>query len=85
MLEHGKGLWALCWRMFVFAPIGLLGILMLVLVLCLTAIAPLYAIIAFADGRYMLSAVTLALWFVWLRFGGRARRFVFEGFEHGSL
>jgi hypothetical protein len=37
------------------------------------------------DGRYLLGSITLALWLVWLRLGGRARRFVFDGFEHGSL
>jgi hypothetical protein len=85
MREDGKGLWALCWRMLLFAPIGLLGILALVLVIGLTIVAPLYAVIVFIDGRYILGAITLALWLVWLRFGGRARRFVSEGFGHGSL
>ncbi len=68
-----------------FAPIGLLGVLALALVLGLTVIAPLYAVIAFIDGRYLLGTITVALWLAWLGFGGRARRFVLEGFEHGSL
>ena len=85
MNEHVKALWALCWRMIAFAPIGLLGILALVVVVGLTALPPLYAIIVFIDGRYLWGAAVLVLWLVWLRFGGRARRFVFEGFEHGSL
>jgi hypothetical protein len=85
MSEHAKGLWALCWRMMLFIPVGLLGILTLILVVGLTAIPPLYAAIVFMDGRYLLGSITLALWLVWLRLGGRARRFVFDGFEHGSL
>jgi hypothetical protein len=71
--------------MLVFAPIGLVGALALVLVLGRTAVLPFYAVIAFIEGQYLLGVVALVLWLVWLRFGGRARRFVFEGFEHGSL
>lgn len=85
MREHVKGLWALCWRMIVFVPVGLLGILALAVVVGLTAFPPLYAIIVFIDGRYVLGLGALVLWLVWLRFGKRARRFVLEGFEHGSL
>ena len=85
MNEHVKALWALFWRMIVFVPVGLLGILALTLVLGLTALPPLYAIIVFINGRYLLGVAVLVLWLVWLCFGGRARRFCFEGFEHGSL
>ena len=85
MNEHAKGLWALCWRMLVFVPIGLLGILALIVVVGLSAILPLYAVIVFIDGRYLFGALLFGLWLVWLRIGGQARRFVFEGFEHGSL
>ena len=66
-------------------PIGLLGILALIVVVGLTAILPLYAVIVFIDGRYLFGALLFGLWLVWLRIGGQARRFVFEGFEHGSL
>jgi len=85
MREDRKGLYALCWRMLLFAPIGLFGLLALVVVVGLTFIAPLYAAVVLIDGRYLLGVVTFALWLVWLRFGGRARQFVFEGFGHGSL
>jgi hypothetical protein len=85
MNEQAKALWALFWRMLALVPVGLLGILALVVVLGLTAIAPLYAIIVFIHGRYLLAAFILAVWLVWLRVGGKARRVVFEGFEHGSL
>lgn len=85
MSEHAKGLWALCWRMLVFVPIGLLGILALIVVLGLTAVLPLCAIVVFIDGRYLFGSLLFALWLVWLRVGGPARRFVFEGFGHGSL
>ncbi len=85
MNKHRKGLWALGWRTLVFAPVGLLGILALIVVLGLTVILPIYAVIVFIDGRYVFGSLLFALWLVWLRVGGRARRFVFEGFEHGSL
>lgn len=85
MNQHVKGLWSLFWRMIVFVPVGLLGLAALVLVLGLTALPPVYAIIVFIDGRYLLGSLSLVLWLVWLRFGGRARRFVFEGFEHANL
>jgi hypothetical protein len=85
MNGQAKALWGVFWRMLVFVPIGLVGILALVVVVGLTGFAPLYAIIIFIDGRYILGAFISAAWLVWLRVGGRARRFVFEGFEHGSL
>ncbi len=85
MNEQPKALWGLFWRMLVFVPVALLGSLALVVVVGLTGFAPLYAIIVFIDGRYLFGAFILAVWLVWLRVGGRARRFVFEGFEHGSL
>jgi len=85
MNDQAKGLWALFWRMIVFVPLGLLGILGLTVVVGLTGLPPLYAIIVFIDGRWVLGVGVIVLWLVWLRFGGQARRFVFEGFEHGSL
>jgi hypothetical protein len=71
--------------MMLFAPIGFLGLLALVLVLGLTFVTPLYAIAALLDGRYLPCAITAGLWLVWLRFGKKARHFVFEGFEHAGL
>ena len=71
--------------MLVFAPIGLLGALALVLAIGLTYVAPLYAIAVLIDGRYLLGAIIVGVWLIWLRLGKRARRFVFEGFEHASL
>jgi hypothetical protein len=56
-------------RMIAFVPIGLLGIVALVLAVSLTAIPPLYAIIVFINGRYVLAVCVLALWLVWLRLG----------------
>jgi hypothetical protein len=85
MGEQGKGLWSLFWRMILFVPIAAFGTLALALVLGLTVILPFFAVVSFIDARYLPGVVALALWVVWLRFGGRARRFVFEGFEHGSL
>jgi hypothetical protein len=78
MNQHAKGLFALFWRAFVFAPIGLIGSLALLVVLGLTALAPFYALIVLIDGRYALGALVFAGWLIWLRLGGRARSFVFE-------
>jgi hypothetical protein len=85
MNEQAKGLWGVFWRMLAFVPMGIFGILAFVAVVGLTGFAPLYAIIVFIDGRYVLGAFILVFWLVWLRVGGRARRFLFEGFQHGSL
>ena len=85
MNQHVKGLWSLCWRMILFVPVGLIGLAAVVVVLGLTVLPPIYAIIAFIDGRWLMGLLSLIVWLVWLRFGGRARRFVTEGFEHGSL
>jgi hypothetical protein len=71
--------------MLLFAPLGLLGIFALIAVLFATFIAPLYALTEFITGGYAWGAVISVFWIIWLRFGKRARRFVFEGFEHGRL
>jgi hypothetical protein len=71
--------------MLLFVPVGLFGVAALVVVLGLTVLAPIYAVIVLLDGRYLLALFALLLWFVWLRFGGRLRHLVLEGFEHGSL
>jgi hypothetical protein len=83
MLQHIKAFWGLCWRMMLFAPIGLLGSVAFVVVLGLTFFLPIYALFALVDGQYLFSALSLVIWLVWLRYGGPARHFVFEGFEHG--
>jgi hypothetical protein len=72
--------------MLLLTPIvGLLGSLAFVAVLGLSIMPPLLAIILVIGANYSWAIVTVALWFVWLRLGGPARRFVFEGFEHGSI
>ncbi len=68
-----------------FVPIGVIGFAAFVVVLALTLLPPAYAIELFIDGRYLLGLTTLVIWLAWLRFGGRLRCLVFEGFEHGSL
>jgi hypothetical protein len=85
MNPHLKGLLSLFWRMVVFVPVSVLGLATLVVVLGLTAILPMYAFAVFIDGRYLLGLITLVAWLAWLRFGGRLRHLVFEGFGHGSL
>lgn len=71
--------------MIAFVPVGVIGFAAFVVVLGLTVIPPMYALCVFIDGRYAYGLVVLVVWLVWLRFGGRLRRLVFEGFEHGSL
>ena len=85
MNPHLKGLLSLFWRMIVFVPVGIIGFAGLVLVLGLTVLPPLYAVIVFIDGHYMLGFFALVIWFIWLLFGGRLRGLALEGFEHGSL
>jgi hypothetical protein len=46
---------------------------------------PFLIVIWIISGDYLWALLTLAVWLGWLRFGGPVRRFVFEGFEHGSL
>ncbi len=83
MNPHVKGLLSLFWRMMAFVPVGILGFAALVVVLGLTVILPMVAVLI--DGRYLLGSITVVVWIAWLRYGGRLRRLVLEGFEHGSL
>jgi hypothetical protein len=87
LLRQGeaKALWGLCWRMILLAPIGILGVVLFTLVLGLWMLPPFYAAILVYSGDYLWAVLTLIGWGVWLRFGGRLRRFVYEGWEHGSL
>jgi len=72
--------------MFLFAPIiGIFGAFALVAVFGFTVILPLFTVMLAISGNYLWAALTAATWLAWLRFGGPVRRFVFEGFEHGSL
>ena len=83
--SDASGLWAVCWRMFVFGPVfAILGISLLTVVLALT-LMPLYAIGLAVVGEYVWAALCAAAWLAWLKFGAPMRRFVLEGFEHGSL
>jgi len=84
--SDAKALWALCWRMVLLTPIvGVFGTLALVAVSGLTIIPPILVVLLVITADYLSAAVTVGVWLAWLRFGGPVRRFVFEGFEHGSL
>jgi hypothetical protein len=87
LMQRGeaKALWGLCWRMMLLAPVGIFGVVAFFGVLWLTIGAPLYAAILAISGDYLWAVVTLIGWCAWLRFGGPVRRFVFEGWKHGSL
>ena len=71
--------------MILFAPIGILGVVAFTLVLGLWMLPPMYAAILIYGGDYLWAVLTLIGWGLWLRFGGPVRRFVSEGWEHGSL
>jgi hypothetical protein len=85
MNPHVKGLLSLFWRTFVFIPVGIIGLAALVVVLGLTVLPPIYAVIVFIDGRYVLGLLALVGWLLWIRFGAWLRGIVFEGSEHGCL
>ena len=83
--SHAKALWALSWRMLLLGPVvSIFGALAFLLVLGLGSL-PFLAVIFVVSDDYLWAALALATWLLWLRFGGPVRRFVFEGFEHGSL
>ena len=83
---HAKALLALFWRMILLTPIvAIIGMLALIAVLGLSFILPFWAVVLVISGDYLWAVVVAAAWLVWLRFGGPVRRFVYEGFEHGSI
>jgi len=57
----------------------------LVAVLALSIAPPFLAVILVIAAEYAWAFTAVAVWLIWLRFGGPVRRFVFEGFEHGSI
>ena len=72
--------------MVLLTPIvAVFGTLALVAVSGLTIIPPILVVLLVITADYLSAAVTVAVWLAWLRFDGPVRRFVFEGFEHGSL
>ena len=64
------------------APLGLAA---LVAVLGLSWVMPFAAVLWAFDGEYVYGALMIVGWAAWLRFGGPIRRWVFEGFEYGSI
>jgi hypothetical protein len=87
LLQRGeaKAMWGLCWRMILLAPIGILGVGAFTLVMGLSIFPPMYAAVLIYGGDYLWAVLTLIGWGLWLRFGGPVRRFVSEGWKHGSL
>ena len=72
--------------MLLLTPVvAVFGTLAFSAVIALTFVAPLLAVVLLISGEFLQAVTTLTLWLAWLRFGGSARRFVLEGFEHGSL
>jgi hypothetical protein len=72
--------------MVLLTPIvAVFGTLVLAVVLGLTFMPPFLAVVWVISTDYLWAVAMVALWIVWLRFGGPVRRFVFEGFEHGSI
>ena len=84
--SHAKGLWALFWRMLLLTPIvAVFGTVAYITVLGLSIFPPFLAVVLIINADYWWAVLAVAVWLAWLRFGGPVRRFVFEGFEHGSL
>ena len=83
--SHTRGLWGVCWRMFLLTPIALLGLVVFAFVICLSFFPPAYAVIALVGGDYLMALLSLAIWLVWLKFGKPIRRFTYVGFEHGGV
>jgi hypothetical protein len=71
--------------MALLAPVSLFGLVLFAAVAVASTLPPVYAIFALMNGRYLLAPIIVAAWVLWLRYGGPARRFVSEGFEHASL
>jgi len=72
--------------MVLLTPIvSIFGTLALVAVLALSIAPPFLAVILVIAADYAWAFTAVAVWLIWLRFGGPVRRFVFEGFEHGSI
>lgn len=72
--------------MLVLTPVvAVVGLLALSVVLGLSIAPPFLAVLWVISGDYWWAGAALAVWVVWLRFGGRLRRLVLEGFEHGSM
>ena len=71
--------------MILLAPVGILGVGAFTLVMGLSIFPPMYAAILIYGGDYFWAVCTLIGWGLWFRFGGPVRRFVSEGWEHGSL
>ena len=72
--------------MFLLTPVvAVFGMLALVGVIGLSFLLPLLAITLAIGGHYVWAIASVITWLLWLRFGGRVRRYVYEGFEHGSI
>ena len=81
-----RGLWAIFWRAILVAPLlAPLGVAAFVVVLGLSWALPLAGVFWAFEGEYFYGALMMIGWGGWLRFGGPVRRWVFEGFEHGSI
>lgn len=84
--KEWKGLWSVLWRVLIFGPIvGLFGLALLGLVIAAFAGLPLYAVLGFLAGDWLLSSAALIAWSVALRFHRPILRWALEGLEHAGL
>ena len=84
--DECKGLWAILWRVLLFAPIcWLLGSAWLLVVMAAYIAAPVYAALAFFAEDWVLGAAALAVWLVVLRFRRPILRWTLEGIEYGGI
>jgi len=87
LTKHEFGsLWAVFWRILLLAPLlWILGLTLLVFVLALFVIPPIYAVIAFLDGDWLLGSGVLVAWVMIVRFCRPLLQWVLQGFEYSSL
>src|SRR5688572_3906320 len=64
LLQRGeaKAMWGLCWRMILFAPVGILGVVAFTLVMGLWMLPPVYAAILIYSGDYLWAVLALIGW-----------------------
>lgn len=77
-----RGLWGLVWRMVLFAPVGMLGLLGFAGITLLSFGLPIFACALSIEGRWWEALLTGLVWWLWLRHGKPIREFFLEGFEH---
>jgi len=81
-----KGLWAVLWRSLILGPvIWILGTALLTLVIAAFFVPPIYAVLAFYTGDWLVGILALITWFVFLHFRRPILRWTLQGIEFGVI